>query len=248
MKIAVLSDIHGNLDALKAVMEDIHSQGAEKIFICGDVAMAGAEPAETIDYLLKERKFKDIVIIQGNTDEMILKSTGSPDDGYTPPNETMAEALKYAQKILSPNKKEFLFELAPSHSEKIDDISVLLVHGSPRRNNEDIYPDMPMDELAKIIEGVEENVIFCGHTHKPVIYHLGKKTVINAGSVGRPFADMPDACYVILYTAGSGKFEVNFRYVPYDYRFSAEKLSKLPFKGAEKLAQMLIKATSEYPD
>ena len=119
MKIAVLSDIHGNLDALKAVMEDIHSQGAEKIFICGDVAMAGAEPAETIDYLLKERKFKDIVIIQGNTDEMILKSTGSPDDGYTPPNETMAEALKYAQKILHQIKKSFYLSLRHNTVKKL---------------------------------------------------------------------------------------------------------------------------------
>jgi putative phosphoesterase len=250
MKIAVLSDIHGNLDALQAVMNDIRFNNIDKIFICGDLAMAGPEPAETVDFILDLIKKDNAVVIQGNTDEMIVKSTGSPDDKYTPANKTMAEALKYAQSVLRPDQKEFLYELPAKLTVKIGNLDILLVHGSVRANNEDILPDMNIEKVRKIINGASENIIFCGHTHIPVAYHVGKQTVINAGSVGRPFTDTPNASYVILnYPDLVGKkFDFNYRLVPYDHKSSAEKLRKLPFKGADKLAQMLIKAISRYPE
>ena len=77
MKAAVLSDIHGNLDALKAVLEDSKKEKADRIFICGDLAMAGPQPSETIDFLRKLSEEEDVTFIQGNTDEMIVKAVGS---------------------------------------------------------------------------------------------------------------------------------------------------------------------------
>jgi putative phosphoesterase len=250
MKIAVLSDIHGNLDALQAVMTDIKDHEISKIFICGDLAMAGPEPAETVDYILDLTKRYAITIIQGNTDEMIIKSTGSPDDKYTPPNKIMAEALKYAQKTLRADQKEFLMELPAKYSEKIGNLSILLVHGSPRKNNEDIFPDMNLEVVKEMIDSAKENVIFCGHTHLPAIYHIGKQTIVNVGSVGRPFTEQPRACYAILdYPDLSGdKFLIDHRFIAYDHKAAAEKLAKQPFEGSDKLAQMLIKATSRYPE
>ena len=248
MKIAVLSDIHGNLNALEAVLDDINDQNIDRIFICGDLAMAGPEPVETMDKITELTKTKNIVIIQGNTDEMIIKSTGSPDDKFTPPNEIMAAALKYAQKVLRADQKEFLYELPVQVKEKVGNLEILFVHGSPRKNSEDISPDMDLEKVREMLGDATENIIFCGHTHMPVIYHTGKRTVVNVGSVGRPFTEQPEACYAILDYPDGKEFEVNYRLVPYDYKFAAEKLSKLPFAGADKLAQMLIKATSRYPE
>ena len=247
MKIAVLSDIHGNLDALQAVLNDINSQNISKIFICGDLAMAGPEPVETIDFINDLSKRWNLAIIQGNTDEMIVKSTGS--DKYTPPNEIMAASLKYAQEVLRPDQKEFLYELPAQLKETIGNLEILFVHGSPRRNNEDIFPNMDIEKVKEMVDRVTENIIFCGHTHMPANYHVGKQAIINVGSVGRPFTELPIACYVILdYSDLSGKeFSFNYRFVDYDYKSAADKLAKLPFKGADKLAQMLIKATSRYP-
>lgn len=250
MKIAVLSDIHGNMDALGSVMSDIRDQGADQIFICGDLAMAGPEPEETMDFIINYKQTnKNVAIIQGNTDEMIIKSTGEADDGFTPPNEIMAESLKYAQKILRADQKEFLFELPAQQVIKLGVLSFLLAHGSPRMNNEDILPDMPIEKIKEMIQGVKEDVILCGHTHLPVIYRVGHQVIINDGSVGRPFTEVPKACYAIIeYNDLSKKeFEVNHRFVDYDYKLAADKLSAQPFKGANKLAQMLIKATSRYP-
>ncbi|MFH0702454.1 MAG: metallophosphoesterase family protein [bacterium] len=250
MKIAVLSDIHGNLDALKSVMIDIDNLKADKIFICGDLAMAGPEPEETIDFIIELKKKREVIIIQGNTDEMIIKSTGSPDDGYTPPNEIMAVSLKYSQEILRADQKEFLFELPAQHKEKIGELEILAVHGSPRKNNEDILPNINEETLKKILGETREDLIFCGHTHIPVIYHVGKQTIVNAGSVGRPFTNETKACYAILDypDLAEKKFHVNYRIVSYNYKLAADKLARLPFKGSEKLAQMLIKATSRYPE
>ncbi|MDD3012836.1 MAG: metallophosphoesterase family protein [Candidatus Gastranaerophilales bacterium] len=250
MKIAVLSDIHGNLDALQAVLIDIKSLDINKIFICGDLAVAGPEPVETVDYIIELTKKYDVTIIQGNTDEMVIKSTGSPEDKYTPPNKIMAEAVKYAQKVLRADQKEFLMELPETYSEKIGNLSVIFVHGSPRRNNEDILPDMPLEKVKEMIESTKENIIFCGHTHLPVIYHIGKQTVVNVGSVGRPFTEKPKACYTVLdYPDLSGsKFVIDQRFIAYDQESAANKLSKLPFKGSDKLAKMLIKAISRYPE
>lgn len=250
MKIAVLSDIHGNLDALQSVLTDIKNQEISRIFICGDLAVAGPEPVETIDYIVDLTKRYNITIIQGNTDEMVLKSTGSPDDKYTPPNKIMAEAVKYAQKILRADQKEFLMELPATYSERIGNLNVLLVHGSPRNNSEDILPDMDPEKVREMIKSTNEDIIFCGHTHLPVIYHIGKQTVVNVGSVGRPFTEKPKACYAVLdYPDLSGeKFLIDQRFIAYDYTSAAEKLAKQPFEGSDKLAQMLVKATSRYPE
>jgi len=250
MKIAIISDIHGNLDALQSVLNDVKRQEISKIFICGDLAVAGPEPVKTVDFIIDLAKKRDIKIIQGNTDEMIVKSTGKPGDKYTPPNKIMAEAVKYAQTILRDDQKEFIAKLPEIYSEKIGNLNVLLVHGSPRRNNEDIMPDMPTERVREMIESTSEDIIFCGHTHLPAIYNIDNKTVVNVGSVGRPFLEKPHACCAVLdYSDFSSKnFSIDQRYIDYDYESAAKKLEKLEFEGSNKLAQMLRKATSRYPE
>lgn len=246
MKIAVISDIHGNMEALKAVLSDIESQGAEKIYILGDLAMAGAEPVETVDFIQNLSLKKDITIIQGNTDEMVANATGEPNDPFIPPNEVMANALKYAIKIVPQDQKDFLANLPATYSEKVGELNILLVHGSPRRNNEDIMPDITQEKLEEITNGIDADIIFCGHTHMPVVHKLDNKIIVNVGSVGRPFARTTESSYYILDVSGKD-FKLTHRLVSYDVEKSAKKLSELPFEGSDKLAGMLLKATSRYP-
>lgn len=249
MKAAVLSDIHGNLDALKAVLDDISKEKVDRIFICGDLAMAGPQPAETIDFLRHLSEEEAITFIQGNTDEMIVKAVGDEKSKYTPPNKIMANALFYAQEILSESQKEFLASLPFAHTESVGQLDVLFVHGSPRRNNEDILPDQPADKIKEIIQDADEDLIFCGHTHMPAGYQLENQTVVNVGSVGRPFSEEPKACYVIWNYPDEQKFEYEIihKFVDYDVPSAVKKLKNQPFEGSESLAHMLEKATSRYP-
>ena len=244
MKIAVISDIHGNMEALNAVLTDINEQKADRIFILGDLAMAGPEPVKTLDFIMNLQKESAVVIIQGNTDVMIAKSTPLP------PNEIMAGALKYAREIIKDDQKEFLLNLPVNYKEKIGQIEVLLVHGSPRRNDEDILPDFNDEKLMEVLGGAAENLIFCGHTHLPVVYKRGNQMVVNTGSVGRPFTKEPKASYTILDypDLSTVDYKIIHRSIPYHFEKAAEKLAKQPFEGAEKLAKMLIKATSRYPE
>jgi putative phosphoesterase len=235
MKIAVLSDIHGNMKALEAVLEHTKTEAVDKIFICGDLAMAGPEPSKTVDFLMSI----DATFIQGNTDEMIVKN-------IIPPNEIMANALKFAQNELTDKQKNFLANLPDSHCEKIEDLTLLFVHGSPRRNNEDILPDQSSEKIAEMIEGTTQDLIFCGHTHLPCGYQIKKQTLVNVGSVGRPFSEDPKACYVTV-NINKSEAEILHHFVDYDVQKSSKKLAQLGFTGADKLALMLLGATSRYP-
>jgi putative phosphoesterase len=238
MKIAVISDIHGNLDALDAVVEDIKSQECDKIFALGDYAMAGAEPSRTVDFFISQQN--EFTLIQGNTDLMIANYTDELYNELKSKAPIMAEALKNDYEILNPIQKAFLKKLPIQLEVEEDGLKILLVHGSPRKNNEDILPDVDLDELEKMLEHVDANIVLCGHTHIPCGFQTAsKKTVVNVGSVGRPFTLEPKSCYLKM-TIENGQALFEHRFVDYDKQKASEKLAKRNFKGADKLASMLL--------
>jgi len=242
MKIAVLSDIHGNLFALNSVLEDIKKNDVDEIFCLGDLAMAGPEPNETIDFVKKQ----NWTIIQGNTDRMIADYSEAVYNAVKEGAPIMANALENDVKSISTENKEFLKQLPEKLALECEGVNILLVHGSPRRNNENIFPDLTKEQINEIVAGVKENIIFCGHTHIPCGYQTDNGiTIVNDGSVGRPFTENPEACYVLA-DFNNGTFTIEHRFVDYDKEKAAEILTKKHFEGAEKLANMLIKPTSRH--
>lgn len=240
MKIAVISDIHGNMEALSAVLDDINNNCCDKIFCLGDYAMAGPEPAETINKFINLRANIDITMIQGNTDLMIADYSDELYEVLKNPAPVMANALKNDVQILSAEQKEFLKNLPDQIEVEEDGVKMLLVHGSPRKNNENILPDTPLAEVEKMLESVDADLILCGHTHMPCGFQTSKsQTVVNVGSVGRPFTEKPESCYLIL-TINNGKCLFEHRFVKYDKEIASQKMLKRKFEGVEKLAQTLI--------
>ena len=241
MKIGIISDIHGNFEALVAVLKDIESEKCDKIWCLGDLAMAGPEPDKLITYIKKLYNEGRLDLIQGNTDEMIANFSEELALKVKQAYPVMGNALENDVKIISVDNKSFLKTLDKQKSIEIEGVKVLLVHGSPRKNDENITSNLTIDKLDEMLVGVDEEVIFCGHTHVPCGYQASnKKTVINVGSVGRPFTPEPQSCYVV---AGffNGEFDVMHKFVDYDKQKASEKLSKRDFDGADKLAEMLIK-------
>lgn len=239
MKIAILSDIHGNLIALNAVLKDLEKSTVDEIFCLGDLAMAGPEPNETIDFVKKQ----NWTIVQGNTDKLIVDcslNNLTMDKTIAP---IMANALENDVKIISKENINFLANLPEKLSLEREGVKILLVHGSPRRNNENIFPDLTNEQIDEIIADVKENIVFCGHTHIPCGYQTDKGiTVVNDGSIGRPFTKNPDACYVLA-EFNNGTFTIEHKFVSYNKEKASEILLKRDFEGAEKLAGMLIKPT-----
>lgn len=247
MKIAVISDIHGNMQALDAVLSDIKKENCSKIFCLGDIAMAGPEPAKTIQKIIELQESEDFEIIQGNTDEMIANCDNQMIHLLEENNPIMAHALENDVFVIPEELKNFLRNLPKQKELEIEGTKILLVHGSPRKNNENIFPDLKIEEVENMISGTDADIIFCGHTHMPCGYQTNtKQTVVNTGSVGRPFSEEPKSCYAVL-EINNKEFSVKHNFVDYDYKTAAAILKERGFEGSDKLAQMLIHATSRYP-
>lgn len=240
MKVAVISDIHGNMQALATVLFDVENEKCEKIFCLGDLAMAGPEPARAIDKIKNLYENGKLELIQGNTDEMIadFNTWGEQVKSKFP---IMGNALENDVKIIPDNLKEFLGNLPKQKELMIEDVKILLVHGSPRKNDENITPDLPSEQVEEMVAYTDADLIFCGHTHIPCGYQTRtKQTIVNVGSVGRPFTPNPQSCYVVA-KFSKDAFEIKHKLLDYDVQKAAEILSKRSIEGADKLAQILIK-------
>ena len=243
MKIAVISDIHGNIDALEAVLQDVETNNCEKVFVLGDYAMAGPQPSLVVDYFFKKQFDEKFVMIQGNTDLMIVDYSDDLYDFVKTKAPIMAEALKDDVNILNKIQKDFLKNLPIQKEVDIEGVKFLLVHGSPRKNNEDIMPETPLTEVEKMLENVSADVVLCGHTHIPCGFQTStKKTVVNVGSVGRPFTEEPKSCYLLVNVA-NGECLFEHRFVDYDKKTASDKLRARKFAGSDKLADMLLNPT-----
>src|SRR5574344_1165890 len=111
----------------------------------------------------------------------------------------MGNALENDVKVLSKESLEFLKNLPEKSEITINGVKILLVHGSPRKNNENIFPNLEIKKVEEMIKSTDADLILCGHTHIPCGYQTEtKQTVVNVGSVGRPFTDNPQACFVTV--------------------------------------------------
>ena len=239
IKVGVISDIHGNMEALSAVLNDIDKSGIKRLLILGDLAIMGAEPNNTVEFIKNLTDKYDVDIIQGNTDLFIVNEElpNFPDFAKN--------AIAYSKETLSHENIEFLKNLPAQKSIQIGQTSILMVHGSPRKNDENILPGKNIEEIKPLIEKTTEALILCGHTHLPAGYQIENQTVVNVGSVGRPFTQDNKACYVVLEIDEDKKdtFSVEHRFIDFDVKKSAEKLAAQQFEGAKYLAELLLKSS-----
>ena len=250
MKIAIISDLHGNIDALESVLSDIKSENCSKIFCLGDIAMAGPEPKTAIHRIHELMQSQDFHIIQGNTDNMLSVFSFDIYNEILKVNAVMASAYLADSQLLNDEEKNFLKNLPEKEELELFGIKILLVHGSPRKNNENIYPNLKIEEVEEMIAETNANIIFCGHTHMPCGYQTNtEQTIVNVGSIGRPFSEIPDSCYAIMeINEENSTYTIKHKFVKYDVEKAAEKIRERNFEGSEKLAKMLLKATSRYPE
>ncbi|UGB28732.1 metallophosphoesterase family protein [Metabacillus sp. B2-18] len=223
-KIAVISDIHGNSLALKAVLQDITRRGIDNIINLGDSLFGPLDPLGTFTQLIEHK----MLHIMGNCDRMLLE----------PVNDSSHSTLHEMNQILNEEHLDWIKQL-PS-TVVIDDI--LLCHGTP--DSDEVYLLEEMTEaggilrsssdIMKSLHNVEQSVILCGHSHIPrTVYLPNGKLVVNPGSVGLPAynddfpiphkmeSGSPYANYTIMQKEANHWFieQIN---VPYDWERAAE--------------------------
>ncbi len=238
--IAIISDLHSNLAALEAVIEDIKARNIERIICLGDTVGYGPDPVACVALA---RQFD--TVLQGNHDEAIFQSHKTEEF-----NVRAELAVEWTRTQLSRGSEaavaarlDFLRNVEPMKEVVIDDVPVLLAHGSPRRPlREYIFPrDVRNVEKMTDIFSRVQRICFVGHSHVPgiytedltykhpseleflKIYHFedGVKAVVNVGSVGQPRDRDPRSCYVTLTDEADA---VVFRRVEYDIEKTRQKI------------------------
>ena len=232
MRLAFFSDVHGNLPALEAILDDIASVGVDARYALGDLVGYAPWPNEVLELLQAE----GIASVMGNYDE----GTGFDADecgcAYTDPIEKALgdESFAWTKARTVPANKAWLRSLAREIRFEVDELRFLLVHGSPRRINEYLYEDKPDATFARIGAAADADVIVCGHTHRPYEKTVGAVWFVNDGSVGKPKDGDPRACWALLDTTARS---TEFRRVRYDVERAARAIlaSDLPAAFADQL-------------
>ncbi|QEK11047.1 metallophosphoesterase family protein [Crassaminicella thermophila] len=232
MKIAIITDIHSNIFALEAVLKDIENKGIENIYCLGDLVGYGPFPNEVINLI----KDKNIPTVQGNYDQSVGEELFACGCDYKD-NKAMelgAKSLYWSQENTIEENKRWLRELPKKIELEVEGQKVLLVHGSPRKNNEYLYENSK--ELEEIADIIHADIMICGHTHKPFHKKVKGIHMINAGSAGKPKHGNPNATYMIIDIDSNG-VRTQIVEVAYDYEKMAKAIenSEIPSEFAEKI-------------
>jgi putative phosphoesterase len=228
MRIAIISDIHGNLPALEAVLPDVMKQRPDKVYCLGDLVGYGAAPNEVTERIWTE----GIPTIMGNYDDGVGFDRDECGCAYRDPvdQELGDRSLKWTRAQTTAKNKGYLRSLLKELRFEADGKRVLLVHGSPRKMNEYLFEDRALSSFQRLAASSNADIIAFGHTHKPYQKLVDGVLFVNAGSVGKPKDLDWRACYVIL-DAGA----VTFHRVNYDAAKAAAAIraTELPHEFAD---------------
>jgi len=194
MNVAILSDIHGNVCALKAVLSDIKSLNISEILFLGDLVINGPTPLEVFQEL---RNLRLMCWVKGNTDIWFAEIS----DKWSPTTKQEEKLYKnyiFARDHLNRESIDFLLKRPEKCVFQVAGINILAVHGSPRSISEGIGKNLKHDELKIIFSNIEESIIVSGHTHVPFIGKVAKKVIFNVGSIGLPLDGDNRASYGII--------------------------------------------------
>lgn len=225
MRVAAIYDIHSNLPALEAVLDEIGREKVDQIVVGGDV-VPGPMPRETIDRLLAVDL--PMRFITGNGDREIVARMRGIETGTVPPR--FRHVMGWVASQLGPGDETLLASWPKTTSLDIDGLGkVMFCHATPRNDMEIFTRQTAEAKLRPIFEAVEESVIVCGHTHMQFDRRIGSKRVVNAGSVGLPFGK-PGAYWMMLGP------NIELRHTLYDFAKAGDRVRATQYPEAESLA------------
>lgn len=229
MRVAALYDIHGNLPALEAVLQDLRRAEVDHVVVGGDV-FPGPMSRECLAALL------DLDIptrfIQGNGDRVVRAEMEGAETSEVP--ELYRESVRWVARQLHPEHASLLASWPAMLRLEIPGLGeVLFCHATPRNDTEIFTRLTPEESLLPLFEGHNASVIVCGHTHMQFDRKIGKIRVLNAGSVGMPFGE-PGAYWLLLGP------DVQLRRTPYDLEKAAERIRGTEYPKAEEFAASYV--------
>ena len=219
MRIGVISDVHANLPALDAVLDDL--QDIDRIIHAGDLLGYNAFPNKTVNRF----RSKNIDSITGNHDNSIVRESNFDFPDYT------EEIIEWTRNEMFDENKKFITNLPCQTKLQIDNYTIQVVHGSPQEKNKYIYPtDLSMNLFENLDSDID--ILIFGHTHYPIITKINNILLLNPGSVGQPRDGDWRASYAVFDTK-TGNTEK--RRIEYDIERSIQKAknNSLPQQSIE---------------
>ena len=225
MRVAAIYDIHANLPALEAVLQDIRQAEVDRVVVGGDV-LPGPMPREALTCLLDLDM--PVQFIQGNCEVAVLAEMAGTDPGALP--EQAREAVRWTAQQLHPECERLLASWPKTLRLAIRGLGeVLFCHATPRSATECFTRLTPEERLTSAFEGLDVPVVICGHTHMQFDRTIGRIRVVNAGSVAMPFGE-PGAYWLLLGP------DVQLRHTPYDLTKAAERIRDTKYPQAQDFA------------
>lgn len=214
-RVAVVSDIHGNLVGLDACLADVVAQGgADAIVAAGDLCLDGPRPKKVLQRLEEV----GAQCVRGNTDRMLAASS---QEGAT---SSESAQLAWTRKQLGEKWLAWLRELPFALRIGDERNELLVVHANPTNDDEHLWPDADEATLERLVGSEQAVTIAFGHLHLPYVRHWRGRMLVNVASAGLPKDGDPRACYA-LFTERDGGWEVKHRRVAFDVKKVAAQLA-----------------------
>jgi putative phosphoesterase len=228
----VLSDVHGNLEALAAVRKALKKEKPDVVLIAGDLVMNGPEPGATVD-AIREMEGEGAIVVQGNTDVAVadadyaaafpgMLESGIPD--------ALRAAAEWAHDALEDEHLAWLRRLPAERRIRIGDDLVLVTHASPGSQTQGFDQNLDPATVVERMSRTDARVICCGHTHIPEIREFGWKLIVNDGSAGYAFDGDPSASWALV-TMDDDVATAEIRRTEYDILATANAISARGLPG-----------------
>lgn len=199
-RLALFSDVHGNLPALEAVRKAIKREKPDAILIAGDHVLNGPSPVEVVD-ALRAMEADGALIVQGNTDIAVADGDYTAAfpwyaDGGVP--DAVRVAADWAGAELGDERLDWLRRLPAERRLRVHDTLVLVTHASPGSQTQGFSKDLDPSTVLQLVSRTDARLICCGHTHVPEVREFGWKVIVNDGSAGYVFDGDPTASWAVV--------------------------------------------------
>ncbi|WHY00074.1 metallophosphoesterase family protein [Neobacillus sp. DY30] len=234
MKMAFISDIHGNAIALDAVLADIEKQRMDKIYVLGDICYRGPEPKRSLDLV----RSLHTDVIKGNADEWVVRGVrkGEVADKVL---ELMNIERQWIVERLEPSDIEYLDSLPTTLNLTVEGVQLSAFHATPTSLFDTILPNADDSQIeTSLMQAQGAEVFIYAHIHRPYIRYINGKIIMNIGSVGLPFDGLTKASYGLV-EIEDGHIKTSIRRVNYDLESVVARYHEVNYPNAEMMSNII---------
>ncbi|MEI7028038.1 metallophosphoesterase family protein [Paenibacillus sp. y28] len=234
MRLAFISDIHGNAVALDAVLEDIRKKAVDRIMVLGDLCYRGPEPKRALERV----RALHTEVIKGNADAWTVRGV-RPGEAPDQALEMMNRERHWIVSQLAQEDIDYLDGLPTELQLQVEGVSIHAFHATPDSLFEIVLPGTEEAQLkAKLMSGADADVYIYAHIHRPYVRFIDGKVLMNIGSVGLPFDGMAKASYGIL-EIEAGAIRTSIERVPFEVEQVVKQYEEAGYPNAEMMSRVV---------